>query len=168
MENKNSQTKTEQKLIEKYQKEIREAILNAMRAVRSCVLFYRDIYYALEETIKDEEEFRRVEGALWSVIDGLKLDDMTLYKIYTDPEESFRDVVVVSFGKELTEEQLRVLEEVASLFGADSYDKYSEGEEQFFESMPIYGKHRDEVYVVLHNLVKMWTGCGADYFDKET
>ena len=164
MENKNF----ELEIIQQHHDKIREAILNAVKSVRSCVLFYRDISRELEKMFEDEKTFDEVDGALWLGLHGLKLGDITLYKIYVDPDDGYSDVVVVSFGKELTEEQLRVLEEVASLFGADSYDKYSEGEEQFFESIPIYGKHRDEVYVVLHNLVKMWTGCGADYFDKET
>jgi hypothetical protein len=111
---------------------------------------------------EDEETFRQVEGALWSLVDGLKLGDITLYKIYSDPEESFHDVVVVALGRELSREQLRILEEVATLFGTDFYDRYSEGEEQFFDSMPIYETHRTEVYTVLHNLVKMWTGCGGE------
>jgi hypothetical protein len=183
MENKNSQVPApaggavggarqqnppaELQLIEKYQNEIRGAVLNAVRTVRSCVVFYSDIYFALGEVIKDEETFRQVEDALWSVIDGLRLGDMTLYKIYSDAEDSFRDVVAVAFRRKLDEEQLKILREVASLFGADYYDRYNEGEEQFFDSMPIHGEHRTEVYVVLHNLMRMWTGCGADYFDEE-
>ncbi len=159
MELKNSQIQT----IQKYQKEIREAVLNAMRTVRSCVVFYSDIYFALGEVIKDEDTFRQVEDALWELIDGLKLGDITLYKIYSDREDSFRDVVAVAFRRKLDEGQLKILREVASLFGDDSYDRYSEGDEQFFDAMPVYDVHRTEVYVVLHNLMRMWTGCGADY-----
>ena len=163
MATKNSQTKPEMEIIEKYQDKIREAILNAVKSVRSCVLFYSDIYFALGGVIKDEDTFRQVENALWANIDGLKLDNMTLYKIYSDSEDSFLDVIVVRFGKELSDKQLYVLREVASIFGDDSYDRYSEGEEQFFDSMPIYGEHRTEVYTTLHNLMRMWTGCSADY-----
>jgi hypothetical protein len=162
MATENFQTQTELQIVQKYQNKIREAVVNAIRSVRSCVLFYRDIYYELAELFDDEETFRQVEGALWSVIDGLRLGDVVLYKIYSDPEESFRDVVVVAFGRELTDKQLYVLREVASLFGADFYDRYNEGEGQFFDSMPIYSEHREEVYTTLHNLVKMWTGCGGE------
>jgi len=166
MELKNSQTQTqtqtELQTIEKYKDRIREAIIGAVKSVGGCVLFYRDVYYELKEVFDDEETFEKVEGALWSAIDGLKLSEITLYKIYSDPEESFHDVVVATFGRELTDKQLYVLREVASLFGVDFYDRYNEGEGQFFESMPIYDEHRWEVYVTLHNLVKMWTGCGGE------
>jgi hypothetical protein len=162
MEVKNSQTQAELQIIEKYQDKIREAILNAVKSVRSCVLFYRDISYELEKVFEDEKAFNEVDGALWLGLHGLKLGDVALYKIYVDPDDGSNDVVAVSFNHELTEEQLKVLEEVASLFGVESYDRYDEGEGQFFESMPIYGGHREEVYVVLHNLVKLWTGCGGE------
>jgi hypothetical protein len=178
MENKNSQVlagasgavggawqqnpPAELELVQKYQNEIRETIINAVKSVRSCVLFYRDIYYELEDMFEDREMFKKVEGALRATIDGLKLGDITLYRIYAEPDESFNGVIVVTFGRELSEEQLRVLREVASLFGTDFYDAYSEGEEQFFEAMPLYFSHREEVYVTLHNLVKKWTGCGKE------
>jgi hypothetical protein len=149
-------------IVRKYQNEIREAVVNAVKATRSCVLFYRDIYYGLREIINDEDAFRKVEGALWASLDGLRLGDVTLYKIYSDPEESFHEVVVVAFGRELTEEQLRVLREVATLFGTDFYDRYGETEGQFYDAMPLFHSHREEVYVVLHNLVRLWTGCGGE------
>jgi len=152
----------ELELIEKYQSEIRGAVINAVRLTRSCVLFYRDIYYELEKVLGDEDTFRKVEGALWAMLDGLKLGDVTLYKIYVDPDDSNNDVVVVTSGKELTKEQLRVLEEVATLFGTDFYDRYSEAEGAFYDATPLFHQHREEVYVVLHNLVRLWTGCGAD------
>jgi hypothetical protein len=148
--------------VRKYQKEIMEAVVNAVRSTRSCVLFYRDIYYELKEIIDDVETFRKVESALWATLDGLRLGDITLYKIYVDPDESFHEVIVVTFNRELTEEQLRILREVASLFGADFYDRYSEEEGEFFDAMPLYFYHREEIYVTLHNLVKMWTGCGGN------
>jgi hypothetical protein len=152
----------ELELIEKYQSEIKEAVVNAVKATRSCVLFYRDIYYGLKEIIDDEDTFRKVEGALWSVLDGLRLGDVTLYKIYSDPDESFHEVVVASIGKELTEEQLRVLKEVATLFGTDFYDRYSEAEGAFYDATPLFHSHREEVYTTLHNLVRLWTGCGGE------
>jgi hypothetical protein len=162
MDNKNPLTKTEQNLIEKYQKEIREAVLNAVKSVKSCVLFYRDIYNALSEVIKDEETFSEVEGALWLGLHGLKLGDVVLYKIYVDPDDSSNEVVVVGLGWELSEKQLEVLEEVASLFGTEFYDRYDQGGEQFYDAMPLFHSHRTEVYTVLHNLVKLWTGCSDD------
>lgn len=163
---KNPQTKTEPKteleIIEKYKDKIREAVLNAVKLVRSCVLFYRDIYHELRELFDDEETFREVESALRPVIDGLKLGDTTLYKIYADPDNSLNEVVVASFNRELTGRQLAVLEEVAALFGTDFYDRYGEAEGEFYDATPLYYSHREEVYVVLHNLVKLWTGCGGE------
>jgi hypothetical protein len=148
--------------VRKYQNEIREAVVNAVETTRSCVLFYRDIYYELEKAFDDEDTFRKVEGALWSVLDGLRLGDITLYKIYVDPEESFHEVVVVVFNRELTGEQLRILKEVAMLFGTDFYDRYSETEGAFYDATSLFHSHREEVYVVLHNLVRLWTGCGGE------
>jgi hypothetical protein len=152
----------ELEVVRQYQNEIREAVVNAVETTRSCVLFYRDIYYELRDLFDDVNTFRQVESALWSVLDGLKLGDVTLYKIYVDPEESFHEVVVAVFGRELTEDQLRVLREVASLFGTDFYDRYSEEDGEFFNAMPLHFYHREEIYVTLHNLVKMWTGCGGE------
>jgi hypothetical protein len=152
----------ELELVRKYQNEIRRAVANAVKKTRSCVLFYRDIYYELKEVLRDEETFELVENALWSVLDGLRLCDVTLYKIYSDTEESFHEVVVATFGRELTEDQLRMLREVASLFGTDFYDRYGETDGQFYDAMPLFHQHREEVYVVLHNLLKMWTGCGGE------
>ena len=149
-------------LVKKYQTEITRAIINAVKSTHSCVLFYRDIYYQLKYVFDDEDTFRSVESALWETLDGLRLGDIVLHKIYVDPDESFHEVVVVTFGKKLTEEQLRILREVASLFGADFYDRYNEADGQFYDAMPLYFYDRTEIYTVLHNLVKMWTGCNTE------
>jgi len=147
-------------IVNKHQSEIRQAILNAVRSTRSCVLYYRDIYYELERTFTDENLLWEVDNALWEVIDGLKLGGFTIHKIYSDPDESHHDVVVVDFGDKLTEEQLHILREVATLFNTDFYDRYSEADGEFYDAMPLYFYDRTEVYTTLHNLVKMWTGCG--------
>jgi len=152
----------ELELIEKYQNEIREAVVNAVKATRSCVLFYRDIYHELEKVFDDEDTFRKVGNALLAVLDGLRLGDVTLYKIYSDPDESFHEVVVVVFNRELTEEQLRVLREVATLLSTDFYDRYGEADGQFYDATPLYFYDRTEVYTTLHNLVRLWTGCGGE------
>jgi hypothetical protein len=145
-----------------YQNEIRKAIVNAVKETRSCVLFYRDIYYWLEKVFDDEDTFKKVEGALWSVLDGLRLGDMALYKIYVDPDESFHEVVVVTFGRELSEEQVKILREVASLFSTDFYDRYGEADGQFYDATPLYFYGRTEIYTTLHNLVRKWVSCGGE------
>jgi len=162
MATKNPRIQAELQIIEKYQDKIREAVVNAVRATRSCILFYKDIYHELRGVFSDEDAFREVEGALWASLDGLRLGDVVLHKIYADPDDSGNDVVVVAFGRELTKEQLRVLEEVATLFGTDFYDRYSEAEGAFYDAMPLFHSHREEVYVVLHNLMRLWTGCGGE------
>jgi hypothetical protein len=149
-------------LVEEYRDEIRRAVVNAVKSTRSCVLFYSDIYYELEKVVEDEDTFRRVENALWEFIDGLRLGDVALHKIYADPDESFHEVVVVDFGGRLSEEQLRILREVAALFGTDFYDRYGEADGVFYDAMPLYHRDRYEIYTTLHNLVRMWTGCGGD------
>jgi hypothetical protein len=149
-------------LVKKYQAEITQAVINAVKLTRSCVLFYRDIYHELADIIKDEETFRSVESALWETLDGLRLGDIVLHKIYVDPDESFHEVVVVTFGKKLTEEQLRILREVASLLSTDFYDRYSEADGQFYDAMPLYFYDRTEIYTTLHNLVRKWAGCDTE------
>ena len=144
--------------VEKHQEEIRQAVINAVESTGSCVLFYGDIYYELEKLLQDEDVFRQVENALRMSIDGLRLGDVVLRRIYSDGDESANDVVVVDFGNKLTEEQVRVLREVASLYGTDFYDRYGEADGIFYDAMPLYHRDRTEVYTVLHNLVKMWTG----------
>jgi len=148
--------------VEKYQKEISRAVINAVRATRSCVLFYGDIYHELEKLFQDGDVFRQVENALWESLDGFRLDGATVYKIYSDADESFNDVVVVDLGNRLTEEQVRVLKEVASLYGTDFYDRYGEADGVFYDAMPLYHRDRHEIYTTLHNLVRMWTGCGGE------
>jgi len=144
--------------VEKYQKEIRQAVINAVESTGSCVLFYSDITMELERLIDDRELYRLVEGALWESIDGLKLGDITTYRIYQDVDTSSNDVIVVTFGEGLTEKQLYILQEIAELFGTDFYDRYGEADGVFYDAMPLYHRDRTEVYTVLHNLVKMWTG----------
>jgi len=157
--------RTPTELVKKYQTEITQAVINTVKLTRSCVLYYRDIYYELEKMFEDEDVFREVEGALWSVIDGIKLGDITIRKIYADPDESHHDVVVVMFGRELTEEQIRILREVALLYDTDFYDRYGEADGEFYDAMPLYFYDRTEIYVVLHNLLRMWTGCGGTDVD---
>jgi hypothetical protein len=154
-----SQNQKEVELIERYQAEIVQAVVDAIKLTRSCVLFYRDVYYGLADVFEDEKTFREVDNALRRAVDGLKLGGVTIRKIYSDTDSDFNSVVVVTFGVELAEEQVRVLKEVASLFGVDPYYRYNEAEGEFFDAMPLYLYDRDEVYVVLHNLVEKWVGC---------
>jgi len=151
--------KTVSQTVEKYKDQIKQAIINAVRLTKSCVLFYSDITMELERLIDDGDEYRRVESALWESIDGLKLGDIKTYRIYQDVDASYNDVIVVTFGKELTEKQLYVLQEVAELFDTDFYDRYGEADGVFYDGMPLFKKERTEVYTVMHNLMRKWFGC---------
>jgi hypothetical protein len=146
-------------IIEKHQTEIAQAVVNAAKSVHSCVLFYKDVYHNLESVFNDKKTFREVESALRKAVDGLRLGGMTIYKIFSDPDSDFSEVLVVLPGIELSKEQIRVLKEVASLFAADPYYRYNEAEGEFFDAMPLYLYDRDEVYTVLHNLIEKWVGC---------
>lgn len=145
-------------LVERYQAEIAQAVVDAVKS-RGCVLFYKDVYYRLEDAFKDVKTFKEVDSALRKTIDGLRLGGITIRKIYSDPDSDFNSVVVVTFGNELTEEQMRVLKEVASLFSVDPYYRYNEADGEFFDAVPLYLYDRYEVYTVLHNLVEKWVGC---------
>jgi len=150
---------TGREIVEKYKQEIREAVIRAVRSTKSCVLFYRDIYDELEKLFDDREVFRQVENALWESLDGLRLGDFTIHKIYVDADESFNEVVVVDFGNRLNDRQLDILREVASLFNTEFYDRYSEAEYMFYDATPLFNRDRYEIYTTLHNLARMWLGC---------
>jgi hypothetical protein len=140
---------------------IKQAIINAMKTARSCVLRYEYIYDEIYNLIDDEEEAWRIENGAYDVLSrgAVKIDEINVYKIYTDPDESIYDVfVVVPFGEELNREQIKILEEIASLFDTKFYDVYAK-EGYFYDATPIATHERAEVYTVLHNLVCMWTDC---------
>lgn len=154
-------------IVNKYQSEIRQAIVNAVRITRSCVLFYSDVSLELERLIDDRDVFKQVDMALREVIDGFKLDDVVVHRIYRDPDSSSNDVVVVDFGNKLTNRQLDILREVAELFNTDFYDRFSEADYTFYDATPLFNHDRYEIYTTLHNLVRKWTGCYVEDDDND-
>jgi hypothetical protein len=149
----------ELELLLKYKDVVKQALLNAIKKARSYVLRYEYIYDEIYSLIDDEDVAWSVENAFYALCDGVKIDDVVVYKIYVDEDESINDVVVVLVGDELTAQQLKMLEEIAELFAAKKYDKFGDEEGRFYDATPIGAHERVEVYTVLHNLVCMWTNC---------
>jgi hypothetical protein len=149
----------ELELLLQYKDTIKQALLNAIRRARSCVLRYEYIYDEIYALIEDEDVAWSVENALYGVIGPVKIDDITVYKIYVDENESTNDVVVALIGDELTEQQLEMLKEIAELLATRRYDRFGEEEGRFYDATPIGAHERNEVYVTMHNLVCMWTNC---------
>ncbi len=145
----------------KYRDVVKRALLEAVKSARSCVLRYEYIYDAVYSLIEDEDEAWYVENALYSVItfDGVKIDDIVVYKIYLDNDTSENDVVVVLIDDELTDAQIKMLNEIAELFATSRYDRFVEEEQKFYDATPVGAYERTEVYTVLHNLVCRWTNC---------
>jgi len=147
-------------IVLKYKDVVKQALINAVKRARSCVLRYEYVYDEIHNIIEDEDEAREVESAAWATLRDVKIDDIVVYKIYTDEDTSENDVVVVLFDEKLTHRQLKILEEVASLYavGEYEYDVYDREDGRFYDAVTSRYK-RDEVYTVLHNLVQMWTNC---------
>jgi hypothetical protein len=150
----------ELELLLKYKDVVKQAVLNAIRKTRSCVLRYEYIYDEIYSLIDDEDVARSVENAFYTVLTsgGLRIDDVVVYKIYVDEDESTNDIVVALVGESLTEKQIEMLREIAELFATKKYDRFDE-EEEFYDATPISAYERTEVYTTLHNLVCMWTNC---------
>ena len=149
----------ELELLLKYKDVVKQAVLNAIRKTRSCVLRYEYIYDEIYSLIDDEDTAWSVENAFYTVLasDGLKIDDVVVYKIYVDEDESTNDIVVALIGELLTKQQVETLREIAELIATKKYDRFDEEEEEFYDATPISAYERVEVYTVLHNLVCMWT-----------
>ena len=139
----NTQTQTQTS----HQNQIdRRAVIAIARAVemrRSYVLWYGDIYDELRSLIEDDEEFHRVENRLYEdIVDGRIRN---VYRFWGTCDDSECDVIVVS-PIELDENQLKMLKELAELYSFKRYD----GDRD----------EREELTLVLHNLIKMWaSGC---------
>jgi len=146
-------------LLLKYKDVVKQALLNAVKRARSCVLYYEYIYDEIHSLIDDEDVASMVENALYGVIYRVKIDNIVTYRIYVDEDDSDNDVIVVLVGDELTERQIEILEEIADLLATKRYDKFGEEERRFYDATPISPYERVEVYTVLHNLVCMWTNC---------
>jgi hypothetical protein len=149
----------ELELLLKYKDVVKRALLNAIKKTRSCVLYYEYIYDEIYSLIDDEDVAWSVENSLYGVIYGVRVDDVVTYKIYVDEDESINDIVVVLVGDELTEQQVKMLKDIAELLAAKQYDRFSEEERQFYDATPLGVYERIEVYTVLHNLVCTWTNC---------
>jgi len=137
---------------------VKQALVNAMNKVRSCVLRYEYIHNEIYAAIKDQDEAWQVDSAVHSILDRLRIDDIVAYKIYDDPDDYTNDVFVVLF-RELCKERVAMLEEIATLFAVEFYHKFDKKEGRFYDAMPVDSRGRDEVYTTLHNLVCMWTYC---------
>jgi len=118
------------------------AILRAVSEHNSFVVRYRDVYDHLDRLVEDDDEFYKLEGAAYEAIsEGLLRG---VYKFPGSCRDSDCDVVVVS-PEPLSEEALKVVEYITSLYQFHPYDGSSE---------------RGEVDEVIHNFVKMQTsGC---------
>jgi len=140
---------------------VKQALLNAVKKARSCVLRYEYIYDEIYSLIDDEDVAWNVEDAFYLSLvgDGVKIDDVTVYKIYVDEDESTNDIVAVLVGEQLTAQQFEMLKEIAELFATRRYDKFDDKEGRFYDATPISAYERNEVYTVMHNLVCMWTNC---------
>jgi hypothetical protein len=123
-------------------KRIATAVIRAVAEKNSFVVRYRDIYDQLDGLVEDDDEFYGLEDRMYEAIsEGL------LYGVYKFPgpcEDSDCDVVVVS-PEPLSEEALKVIEYITSLYQFSPYDGSDE---------------RKEVDRTIHNFVKMQvSGC---------
>jgi len=151
----------ELELLLKYKDVVKQALLNAVKKVRSCVLRYEYIYDEIYALIEDEDETWHVENAFYEVLAGgdVKIDDVVVYKVYVDEDTSENDIVVALVGEYMTSWQIEVLKEIAELFATRKYDRFDDKDGRFCDATPISAYERVEVYTVLHNLVCMWTNC---------
>jgi hypothetical protein len=144
-----------------YKDVVKQALVNVVRKTRSYVLRYEYVYDEIYDLIEDEDEAWTVENAVYGILGGyaVKIDDVIVYKIYVDEDTSENDIIVVLPDVELSERQLKMLEEIAELFATKTYYDFSSDEQRFYDATPIAAYERNEVYIVLHNLVCMWIGC---------
>ncbi len=113
------------------------AILRAVAERNSFAVRYRDIYDQLDRLVQDDDEFYELENKTYEAIsEGLLRG---IYKFPGPCEDSDCDVIVVA-PEPLSEEAVKVLEYIASLYQFYPYDG-SGG--------------REEVDRVIHNFVKM-------------
>jgi len=119
------------------------AIARAVAEKRSFVVWYGDVYNQLRGLIEDYDEFHEIENKLYEdVVEGRIKN---VYRFWGTCDDSDCDIVIVS-PRELSEEKLKIIEELTELYRFKGYD----GDED----------EREELTQTLHNLVKMWTsGC---------
>jgi hypothetical protein len=118
------------------------AVLRAIAEHNSFVVRYRNIYDQLDALAEDDDEFYKLEDAAYEAIsEGLLRG---VYKLPGPCGDSDCDIIVVS-PEPLSQEALKVLEYIASLYQFYPYDGSSE---------------REEVDRVIHNFIKMQaSGC---------
>jgi hypothetical protein len=123
-------------------KRIATAVIRAVAERNSFVVRYRYIYDQLDRLVEDDDEFYRLEDKMYEAIsEGLL---RSVYKFQGPCEDSDCEIVVVS-PEPLSEEALKVIEYVASLYQFSPYDGSDE---------------RREVDKIIHNFVKMQvSGC---------
>ena len=145
----------------RYKDVVKQALLNAVRKARSCVLRYEYIYDEIYSLIDDEDVAWHVENAFsMSLIgNGVRIDDVVVYRVYVDEDTSENDIVVVLVSDRLMSRQVEILKEIAELFATKKYDRFDDREKRFYDATPISAYERNEVYTVMHNLVCMWTNC---------
>ena len=151
------------KVVLKYKDVVKQALVNAVKKVRSCVLRYEYVYDEIYALIEDEDEAWRVENAFYGTLapGNVKIDNIAVYKVYVDEDTSENDIVVVLVGEYLTSWQIEVLKEIVELFATRKYDQFDDKDGRFYDATPIGAYERYEVYTVMHNLVCMWTNCRA-------
>ncbi len=138
--NTETQIQTQQNQIDK--REI-IAIIRAIEKKRSFAVWYGDIYDELRGMIEDDDEFHEVEDKLYSDIVDSKIKNV--YRFWGPCGDSECDIIVVT-PVELSEDQLKIIEELTRLYRFKGYD----GDED----------EREELTATIHNLIKMWaSGC---------
>ena len=115
------------------------AIARAVVEKRSYVVKYIDIYNALRDIVEDDDEFHELENKLYDDIVEGRIENV--YRFGGKCDDSDCDVVIVTPG-ELSEKQLKIIEELIELYTFRLYD----GDED----------ERSELTRTLHNLIKMW------------
>jgi len=115
------------------------AIARAVVEKRSYVVKYIDIYNALRDIVEDDDEFHELENKLYDDIVEGRIENV--YRFGGKCDDSDCDVVIVTPG-ELSEKQLKIIEELIELYRFELYN----GDED----------ERSELTQTLHNLIKMW------------
>jgi len=115
------------------------AIARAVEKKRSFVVWYGDIYDALRNLIIEDDEFHEIENKLYEDVVNGRIKNV--YRFWGTCDSSECDIVIVTPG-ELSEKQLKIVEELIELYTFRLYD----GDED----------ERSELTRTLHNLIKMW------------
>jgi len=122
------------------------AVILALKEKGSFVLKYGDIEDALWDVVEDADEHHKLRDAFYDLLYDQwitnKRNLRLIYYIYEDENDSSEDRVVVS-PAELSNEQLRVIEEVVGLL---NYLPYEDDEEAW-----------DVVNMVINSFIRKWS-----------